>query len=70
MHQAVKMPCAFLDLLAHIIVDFHVEDIGHKVQGILVVLDFRVKPCEVEAIGEIVLVDFAEVFISARGDEL
>ena len=70
MHQAIKMPGTLLDLLAHILVDFHVEDIGHEIQSILVVLHFRIEACEVEAVREVVLVNFAEVFIAAGGYEL
>lgn len=29
--QTVKMPCAFLDVFTHFIVDFHVEDVGDQV---------------------------------------
>ena len=70
MHHTVKMPRTLLDLLAHIVVDFHVEDISYQVERILVVLDLRVKAGQVEAVGEVVFVDFAEVFVAAGGDEL
>ena len=40
-----------LYLFAHIIVDFHVEDIRDEVEGILVVLHFGVEAGEVEAVG-------------------
>ena len=59
------MTRALFDLLAHVVVDFHVEDVRHQVQSILVVLDLRVKASQVEPIGKVVLVDLAEVFISA-----
>jgi hypothetical protein len=59
------MTCALLNLISHIVVDLHVEDIGHEVQRILVVLHICIEAGEVEAVGEVVLVDFAEVFISA-----
>ena len=64
------MSCALLDLLPHVVVDFHVEDIGDKIERILIVLYFRVKASKVEPICQVVLVDLAEVFISARADEL
>jgi hypothetical protein len=64
MHKSVEMPRRLLDLLPHVIVDFHVENIGDQVERILVVLDFRVEAGQVEAIGEIVFVDFTEVFIA------
>jgi hypothetical protein len=50
MDEAVEMSCALLDLFAHVVVDFHVEDVGHEVERILVVLYFRVKASKVEAI--------------------
>ena len=65
MHQPVEMACALLDLLPHIVVDFHVEDIRHQVEGILVILHFGVEACKVKSVGEVVLVDFAKVFIAS-----
>ena len=70
MNESVKMTRTLLNLLAHIIVDFHVEDIGHEVKRVLVVLDLRVEAGKVEAVGEVVFVDFAEVFVAAGRDEL
>lgn len=64
-HQSVKVASALLNLLPHVVVDFHVENVGHKVEGILVVLHFCVQSSQVEAICEVVLIDFAEVFIAA-----
>jgi hypothetical protein len=70
MHQPVKVACALLDLLPHVVVDFHVEDVGHQIEGILVVLHFCVQSSQVEPICEVILVDFAEVFIAACCYEL
>jgi len=70
MHQSIKVASALLDLLPHVVVDFHVEDVGHEVEGILVVLHFCVQSSQVEAIREVVLIDFAEVFIAACCDKL
>jgi hypothetical protein len=70
MHQAVEMPCGLLDRLAHVIVAVEVEDVGNEVECILVVLDFGVQAREVKAVGQVFFVDFAEVFVSAGGDEL
>jgi hypothetical protein len=69
-YQAVQVARALFDLLAHVIVDFHVEDVGDKVEGVLVVLHFCVEAGQVEAVGEVVLVDLAEVFIAACCYEL
>lgn len=70
MHQPVEMPSGLLDLLAHVIVAVEIKDVGDEIKRVLVVLDFRVETCEVEAVGEVVLVDLAEIFVAARGDEL
>lgn len=70
MHKTVEVSSALLDLLAHVIVDLHVEHVGDEVERILVVLDFRVKAGQVEAIGQIVFIDLAVVLIAARRDEL
>lgn len=70
MHQSVEVASALLDLLPHVVVDFHVENVGHEVEGILVVLHFCVQSSQVEAICEVVLIDFAEVFIAACRYEL
>jgi hypothetical protein len=66
MYKTVQMSGALLNLLAHVVVDLHVKDIGHEIERILVVLDFRVKASKVEAISQVVFVDFAIVLIAAR----
>jgi hypothetical protein len=58
------MPCRLLYLLPHIIVAIKVEHIGYEVERILVVLNFGVEAREVEAVGEILLVDLAKVLVS------
>ena len=70
MHQAIQMPCRFLNLLAHIIVAVEIEDVGHEVERVLVVLDIGVETREVEAVGEVIFVDLAEVFVAFYRDEL
>jgi hypothetical protein len=70
MHQTVQVAGALLDLLAHVVVDLHVEDVGHQVQSILVVVHLRVKAGEVEAVCEVVFVDLAEVFVASCCYEL
>lgn len=64
------MPRRFLNLLAHLVVAVEVEDIGDEVEGILVVLDLGVEASEVEAVGEVLFVDFAEVLVAAGRYEL
>jgi hypothetical protein len=54
-----------LNLLAHIIVAVKVEDIGHEVERILVVLNFGVQTRQIEAIRQVLLVDFAKVLVAS-----
>jgi hypothetical protein len=69
-YEPVEVPRRLLNLLAHLVVAVKVEDIGDEVERVLVVLDFGVEACEVEAVGEVLFVDFAEVFVASGGDEL
>lgn len=64
-HQTVQMPRRFFNLFPHIIVAVKVEDVGYKVQRILVVLDLGIQTREVEAVGKVFLVNFAKVLVSS-----
>ncbi len=64
------MTSRLLDLLSEIIVGIKIENVGYEVQSILVVRNLGVQPREVESIGQVVLINFTEVFISPRRDEL
>jgi hypothetical protein len=57
------MPRRLFYLLPHIIVAVEVEDIRYQVEGVLVVLDFGVEAREVEAVGEVLFVNLAKVFV-------
>lgn len=70
MHKTVQVPCRLLDCLSHLIIAVKVEDVRDEIERILVVLDFSVKACKVEPVGEVFLVDFAEVFVATGGYEL
>lgn len=70
MDETVQVPSRLLYCFPHVIVAVKVEDIRDEVEGVLVVLDLGVEPGQVEPIGDVVLVDFAKVFIASRGDEL
>ncbi len=70
MDQSVKMPCRLLYLFAHLIVAVEIEHVGDEVQGVLVVCDISVQAGEIEAVGEVIFVDFAKVLIAAGRDEL
>ena len=65
MHQPVQMPCRLLDGFAHLIVAIQVEDIGDKVEGILVVLNLGVEARQVEAVGQVVFVNLAKVLVAS-----
>lgn len=58
------MPRRLLYLFPHVIVAVKVEDVGHEVKRILVVLHFGVEAGKVEPIGQVFFVDLAEVFVS------
>lgn len=64
------MPRRLLDLLAHLVVAVEVEDVGHEVEGILVVLNLGVQPSKIEAVGQVLFVDLAEVLVPPRRNEL
>lgn len=57
------MPRRFFDRLPHVVIAIEVEHISHQVEGILVVLDVRVKAREVEAVGKVVFIYLAEVLV-------
>ena|SRR3569833_124762 len=68
--EAVQVASRLLYRLAHVIVAVEVEDIRDEVESILIVLDFRVQAGEIEAVGEVVLVDLAEILVAPRRDKL
>jgi hypothetical protein len=55
-----------LDSLSHVIVAVEVEHVRHQVERILVVLHLGVEARQVEAVRQVVLVDFAKVLVAAR----
>lgn len=65
MDQAVEMSSGLLNLLSHVVFAVQIEDIGDQVKGILVVLDVGIQSREVKAVGQVVFVDLAEVFIAS-----
>ena len=64
------MTSGFLNGFAHFIFAVEIEDIVDEVKSMLVVVNFGVEAGEIEAVGEILLVNLAKVFIAAVGDEL
>ena len=64
MDKAVEVACILLDGLPHVVVYFHVEDVGHQIEGVLVVLHFGVQAGQVETVRQVVLVDLAEILIA------
>ena len=65
MNQSIEVTGGFFDLLTQIVVGIKVENVSHKVKGVLVVGNLGVQPGEVKPIGQVILVDFAKVFITA-----
>ena len=70
MDQAVQVSRGFLDLLSHIIVAVQVKDVSDEIKSVLIILHIRIEPSQIEAVREVVFVDFAEVFVTTRRDEL
>lgn len=70
MNEAIQVPSTSLDLVPHVVVDFHVKDICDEVECILVVLDFRVESSQIEPISKVVLIHIAEVLVSSSSNEL
>lgn len=70
MHQAVEMTSGLLNLLPKIVISIKVEDVGHQIKCILIVRDLGVEPGQVEAIGQVILVNLAEILVAPRGDKL
>lgn len=66
MDQPIQMSCRFLNRLSHIIFAIQVEYIRDEVQSMLIVVDFGLKPSEVETVGQIFFIYLAKVFISSR----
>lgn len=63
--QTVEMPRTLLNLLPHVVIHLHVKHIGDKVQRILVILDFSIQACQIEAVCQVVLIDLAEVLVAS-----
>lgn len=70
MYQAVQVARRLFDCFSHVIFAVEIEDVRNEVESVLVVVDLRLKPSEVEAIGEIFFIYLAEVFIAPRRYEL
>ena len=51
-------------LVSHLLVAVQVKYVCDQIKSILVVLDFSVQPGQVEAIGKVIFVYFAEVFVT------
>lgn len=64
------MPGRLFYRLAHLVVAVEVEHVRNEVERILVVLDLGVEAREVEAVRQVLLVDFAKVLVAAGRDEL
>jgi hypothetical protein len=64
MNQAIEVTSRLFDLLTQNIVGVEIENIGHKIKSILVVRDLGVQTREVEPISQVVLINFAKVFVA------
>lgn len=64
------MPRRLLDRFSHVVVAVKVKDIGDQVERVLVVLYLCIQAREVEPVGQVFFVDFAEVLVAAGRYEL
>lgn len=64
------MPRRLLNRLPHLIVTIQIKNIRHQVQCILVILHFGIQAREVKAIRQVILINFAKVLITPRGNKL
>ncbi len=60
------MSSRLLDLISHVIIAVKIEDVCDEVECVLVVLDIGIESRQVEAVCEVVFVDFAEVLVAPR----
>lgn len=58
------------DLLSHIVIAVEIEDVCYEIECILVILYIRIETSQIEAVGKVVFVYLAEIFVAARRDEL
>ena len=58
------MSCRFLDLLSHFLIAVEVENVSHKIQCVLIILDFGVEIGEVKSICKVFFVDVTEILIA------
>lgn len=50
MYEPIQVPRGFFYHLPHVVIAVEVEDVGHKIEGMLVILNLRVKACQVEPV--------------------
>lgn len=64
------MTGGLFDGITHFVVAIEVKDIVDQVERVLIVVHFSVQACQVEAVGQVLLIDFAKVLVAAGRDEL
>jgi len=64
------MPRRLLNRLPHLIVTIQIKNVCHQVQRILVILHLGIQAREVKAIRKVILINFAKVLVTPRGNEL
>lgn len=68
-NKPIKMPSRLLYRLSGFIVTFEVENVRDKIKRVLVVVNLLLESGEVEPVSQVFFVDFAKVFVAARGNE-
>lgn len=64
------MPRRFLNELPHFIVTIQVEYVSDQFKRVLVVIEIGIQSCQIEAVREVIFIDFAKVLVASRRDEL
>ena len=68
--KPIEMSRGVFDLFSHVVVAVEIKDVRYEVKRILIVLYIRIEAGQVEAIGKVVFIDLAEIFVPAGRDEL
>ena len=64
------MPGRLLDHLPLLVFAVEIEDVGDEIEGMLIILNFRIEAGQIKSISQVVLIDFTEVFVSSGRNEL
>lgn len=70
MNEAVEVTGRAFNFLTHLVIAIVIKDVSDQVQSVLVMLNVDIETCKIEAVGDIVFVDLAKVFVATGCNEL